>query len=68
MSSRTEPGACPSGGPNLLALPCSLFDNLDEHKKRRIDALQIEFARDSTLLQSRAYDAILKIISEDSDE
>jgi hypothetical protein len=68
MTNSTRPDDCPPGGPNLLALPCNLAENLDEQKRSKLDALQIEYARDSTLLQSRAYDGILKVISEGSED
>jgi hypothetical protein len=68
MGHATQPGDCPSGGPNTLALPCNFGDQLDDRKRRRLDMVQIEFARDASLLQSRAYDAILKIISEGCDD
>jgi hypothetical protein len=68
MGHITQPGDCQSGGPNTLEFPCNFTDELDESKRRRVNRIQIEFARDAALLQSRAYDAILKIISEGYDD
>ncbi len=64
MSNRTEPGLCPTGTPTLLALPCSIYNSLDQQQLNQVNAIQLEYARDSSIMQSRAYDAIMAIVRE----
>ncbi len=59
------PGASPSGGTGsvLLSLPATLTANADDEELRRLNLVQIEYARDVAQLQSRAYDAILSLLT-----
>jgi len=45
-------------------LPCSIYNSLDQQQLNAVNALQLEYARDSSILQSRAYDAIMAIVRE----
>jgi hypothetical protein len=47
----------------LLSLPATLTANADDEELRRLNLVQIEYARDVALLQSRAYDAILSLLT-----
>jgi hypothetical protein len=62
LTHRTQPGECPTGTPTLLALPCSIYNSLNQQQLNQVNAIQLEYARDSSILQSRAYDAILAIV------
>jgi hypothetical protein len=62
MTTHNEPGLCPAGTPTLLALPCNIFDELTPLQKQQITAIQIGYARDSSALQSAAYNQILAIV------
>lgn len=47
----------------LLTLPPSLLDDCHPEHLLRLNMIQLEYARDVTLLQSRAYDAVLRALS-----
>ena len=62
--SRPGPLVVEPGNPTvLLTLPSSLFDDCHPEHLHRLNMIQLEYARDVTLLQSRAYDAILRALS-----
>ncbi len=58
------PGPSPSGGAGsvLLSLPATLTADADDVELRGLNLVQIEYARDVALLQSRAYDAVLQLL------
>jgi hypothetical protein len=64
MTNHTQPGLCPEGTPTLLALPCSIFDELSPEQKVKITAIQLSYASDSAALQSAAYVKILQIVQQ----
>jgi hypothetical protein len=67
MTNRSAPGVvcdCGSSSGNNLSLPPTVTDDLSDSHLRRVNMILLEYARDSALLQSRAYDAVLKAISE----
>jgi hypothetical protein len=47
-----------------LPLPATLTDDLAGDALKRVNLLLLEYARDVTLLQSKAYDAILRAVDE----
>ena len=68
QSHSSKPGGGPlvvePGNPTvLLTLPPSLLDDCHPEHLHRLNMIQLEYARDVTLLQSRAYDAILRALS-----
>ncbi len=57
----------PCGG-NQLAVPPTLYEGLDHDQRRRLNMVQLEYARDVALLESRAYDALLKVLLPSRDD
>ncbi len=58
----------PCGGSNQLPLPPTLYEDLDHDQRRRLNMVQLEYARDVALLESRAYDALLKVLLPSRDD
>jgi len=48
--------------PNLLPLPPTVTEDTTCEQRRRLNAIQLEYARDVAILQSRAYEAALRAI------
>jgi hypothetical protein len=64
MTHTTQPGTvCDCSTGNNLSLPPTVTDDLDGSHLKKVNMILLEYARDATLLQSRAYDAVLKVIS-----
>jgi hypothetical protein len=69
MTNTTTPGIAKSecnggsGDGNTLALPPTLAEDLEGPTLKKVNMILLEYARDAAVLQSRAYDAVLKIIS-----
>jgi hypothetical protein len=65
MGHSTEPGiACNCGTGSNLALPPTVTDELKGSHLKKANMILLEYARDAALLQSRAYDAVLRVVSE----
>ena len=65
MTNHTEPGGtctCPGNSINL-ALPPTVADDLQGSHLKKVNMILLEYARDVALLQSRAFDAVLKVVS-----
>jgi hypothetical protein len=56
---------CQPGGTNTLQLPCEVIDALTPEQLPQFYAIQFKYARDVSLLQSEAYEAIFRLISPD---
>jgi hypothetical protein len=70
MTNRSTPGVtcdCGSNSANL-SLPPTVTDDLAGSHLKRVNMILLEYARDASLLQSRAYDAVLKVISAPSED
>jgi len=72
MSNSSMPGVVRdivSGGSscNTLPLPPTVTSDLEGPTLLRVNTILLEYARDVTLLQSRAYDAVLRVVSETRD-
>jgi hypothetical protein len=63
MTNRTEPGTCPPDSPNVLPLPPTVSDALDEKQRSKVNKALLEYARDSAGLQRKAYAAVLDAVS-----
>jgi hypothetical protein len=69
MTHNTAPGiTCACGSGNNLELPPTVTDDLDGSHLHRVNMILLEYARDASLLQSRAYDAVLKVVSAPREE
>lgn len=70
MTNNSTPGVVrdvvSGGGSNCnnLPLPPTVTDDLSGPTLKRVNMILLEYARDVTLLQSRAYDAVLAAISD----
>ena len=64
MTNSTKPGTtcnCVTG--SNLDLPPTVTDDLQGSHLKKVNMILLEYARDAALLQSRAYDAVLKVVS-----
>jgi hypothetical protein len=69
MTHSTAPGVtCNCGTGNTLELPPTVTDDLAGSHLKKTNMILLEYARDAALLQSRAYDAVLKVISAPSED
>lgn len=57
-----QTAAAPPCSPTTLPLPPSVLDAATDEQIRQLNRIQIIFARDVTVLQSQAYEAVLKVI------
>jgi hypothetical protein len=63
MGHSTEPGVTCNCATGNLALPPTVTDDLQGSHLKKVNMILLEYARDAALLQSRAYDAVLKVVS-----
>jgi hypothetical protein len=63
MTNSTQPGACPPDSPNVLPLPPTVADSLDDKQRGKVNKALLEYARDSAGLQRKAYAAVLDAVS-----